>query len=147
MTDRERGILLLVTFSFLKEWINDIGGKINMDRPVIDLDPVCETVGCVGGWLADMFDCIRLNNDVRTELNYRGYSSGVDQLSSLLDFDDYSDLYKFIRLYWPNDDACGFFTACIAYNGDTSINNICNTWIECAGNIIENIKLREPKWL
>lgn len=52
MTNVERGMIIIDTFSAVYEMVQKIQGKIKQCEGLIAENPECGTVACIGGWLA-----------------------------------------------------------------------------------------------
>lgn len=55
MTNVERGMIIIDTFTSVYEMIQGIQGKVDQGETWIDKNPQCGTAACIGGWLAHWY--------------------------------------------------------------------------------------------
>ena len=134
MNNAERGLFIIDYFTELQEEVEEIGGLIRQSEPEISLTPICGTVACIGGWIAN-----KEQTKIYTTYFGRGercYMDGVNALKAKLDIPPCEGaMSEFVRntQLWHNRHSYGVFTKNQAYAADNfdtlTIEDVCNYWI------------------
>ena len=144
---QEIGLKIIDIFSEVKGQVREIGGKLAMDRLIINSTPSCRTYACLGGWLANFYK-------THTGSCGRSFSTGVAALAKDLklpteghpytteDFDNFDCLDP----YWHNSFFDSVFTDAFAYLPSTMLtaeldfDTVCDLWIDFGVRLVLDIK-------
>ena len=152
MNNAERGLFIIDYFTELQEEVVEIGGEIDQGKMDIDVEPTCNTVACIGGWIAN-------KEQVPTEYSLTGYrvrsfNNGVKSLAEKLGFDaNCLELEYFVEdtKLWHNAySSCLFDSTSCAYGYRRDyeflgIEEVCDYWILFGYDLLQDSINKEDK--